>query len=256
MKERLQKILARAGHGSRRSAEALIVAGRVSVNGVVVSALGAQADPDVDRIELDGELLKLGQVHVYLAMNKPAGVLTAVTDPRGRRTVMELLPPGLPPHVFPVGRLDRDTQGLLIFTDDGELAHRLAHPRYETEKEYCALVMGAPSPQALTKLRRGVDIGGRKTAPATVEVTQPPHGHATRDGCTWLRLSIHEGRKRQVRLMCAAVGHPVRVLVRTRVGEVLLARLPTGKTRPLSRRELASLRSLVGLATAPPSTDD
>jgi 23S rRNA pseudouridine2605 synthase len=169
---------------------------------------------------------------------------------------MDLLPPALPPHVFPVGRLDRDTQGLLIFTDDGELAHRLAHPRYATEKEYCALVMGAPSPQTLARLRRGVEIQGRRTSPATVEATQPPHGHASRDGCTWLRLVIHEGRKRQVRLMCAAVGHPVRVLVRTRVGEVLLARLPTGKTRPLSKRELSSLRELVGLASAPPTADD
>jgi pseudouridine synthase len=256
MKERLQKILARAGHGSRRGAEALIVAGRVSVNGVVVSALGAQADPEVDRIELDGQPLTIEQAHVYLVMNKPAGVLTTVSDPQGRRTVMDLLPPALPPHVFPVGRLDRDTQGLLIFTDDGELAHRLAHPRYETEKEYCALVMGAPSPQTLARLRRGVEIQGRRTSPATVEATQPPHGHASRDGCTWLRLVIHEGRKRQVRLMCAAVGHPVRVLVRTRVGEVLLARLPTGKTRPLSKRELSSLRELVGLASAPPTADD
>jgi 23S rRNA pseudouridine2605 synthase len=256
MRERLQKILARAGHGSRRGAEALIVAGRVSVNGVVVSALGAQADPEVDSIELDGQPLTIEQAHVYLVMNKPAGLLTTVSDPQGRRTVMDLLPPALPPHVFPVGRLDRDTQGLLIFTDDGELAHRLAHPRYETEKEYCALVMGSPSAQALGRLRRGVEIQGRQTSPATVEATQPPHGHNSRDGCTWLRLVIHEGRKRQVRLMCAAVGHPVRVLVRTRIGEVLLARLPTGKTRPLSKRELASLRELVGLASASPGTND
>lgn len=250
MRERLQKILARAGHGSRRSAEALITAGRVTVNGARVTELGAQADPAVDLIELDGQPLRLEAPHVYLVMNKPAGLLTAVRDPRGRRTVMDLLPPDLPPHVFPVGRLDRDTEGLLIFTDDGDLAHRLAHPRYEIEKEYHALVAGTPPPRALESLRRGVDIEGRRTAPATVDVARPPYGHKPRDGHTWLRLVVHEGRKRQVRLMCAAVGHPVRALVRIRIGDVVLGRLPAGKTRPLSQHELASLRRLVDLAQA------
>lgn len=251
MRERLQKILARAGHGSRRSTEALITGGRVTVNGVRVTALGAQADPDIDRIELDGEPLRIEPARAYLVMHKPAGVLTAAHDPRGRRTVMDLLPPGLPPHVLPVGRLDRDTDGLLIFTNDGELAHRLAHPRYEIDKEYHALVAGAPSQRALASLRRGVEIEGRRTTPATVELAGPPHGHSARDGHTWLRLVIHEGRKRQVRMMCAAVGHPVRALVRTRVGDVVIGRLPAGKTRPLSQTELASLRTAVGLGSGP-----
>jgi len=248
MRERLQKILARAGHGSRRSAEALITAGRVTVNGARVTELGARADPAVDRIELDGQPLRLEAPHIYLVMNKPAGLLTAVRDPRGRRTVMELLPRDLPPHVFPVGRLDRDTEGLLLFTDDGELAHRLAHPRYEIEKEYHALVAGAPPPRALDSLRRGVEIEGGRTAPAAVDAVRPPHGHKPRDGHTWLRLVIHEGRKRQVRLMCATIGHPVRALVRTRLSDVVIGRLPAGKTRPLSQRELASLRQLIGLS--------
>ena len=248
MKERLQKILARAGHGSRRAAETLISAGRVRVNGVVVSALGAQADPDIDSIEVDGAAIALAAPHVYLAMNKPTGVVTTASDPQGRRTVMELLPTTLPPHVFPIGRLDRDTEGLLLFTSDGEFAHRMAHPRYEMDKEYFALVAGTPERAALDALRSGVVIEGKRTSPATVEGATPPQGFAGAAGHAWLRLVIHEGRKRQVRLMCAAVGHPVKTLVRTRIGGVTLARLARGKTRALSSREVAELRALVGLS--------
>jgi 23S rRNA pseudouridine2605 synthase len=248
MKERLQKILARAGYGSRRSTEVIIVAGRVTVNGVRVTELGVQADAAVDRIEVDGAPIVLEAPLVYLAMNKPYGILTTVHDPQGRRTVMDLLPPDLPPHVFPVGRLDRDTEGLLLLTNDGEFAHRLAHPRYELDKEYYALVKGVPPSAAIESLRRGVEIEGRRTFPAQVDVvTTPPYGHRPREGHAWLKLVIHEGRRRQVRLMCAAVGHPVRTLVRTRIGEVLLGRLAAGKTRPLSRREVASLKAQVGL---------
>ena len=247
MRERLQKILARAGLGSRRSSEALIAAGRISVNGRRVTELGASADPDRDVIEVDGRAVRLGTARVYLAMHKPVDAVTTAHDPQGRRTVMELLPKGLPPHVLPVGRLDRNTSGLLLFTNDGELAHRLTHPRYEMEKEYAALVRGTPSDKALTALGRGVDIGGHVTRPARVEAMRPPAGQAARDGHAWIRLVIHEGRKRQVRLMCAAVGHPVRALVRTRVGPVRLGRLAVGATRELSARELAELRRACGL---------
>ncbi len=250
MTERLQKILARAGHGSRRSAEALITSGRVTVNGARVTELGTQADAATDRIEVDGVPIAIEAPHVYLAMNKPYGILTTARDPQHRRTVMDLLPPDLPPHVFPVGRLDRDTGGLLLLTNDGGFAHRLAHPRYEIEKEYNALVMGAPGAEALRALRGGVEIEGRRTSPAQVDlISTPPYGHRPREGHTWLKLVIHEGRRRQVRLMCATVGHPVRTLVRTRIGEVLLGRLASGKTRPLSRREVASLQEQVGLAS-------
>ncbi|HEY7801136.1 MAG TPA: pseudouridine synthase [Dehalococcoidia bacterium] len=247
MKERLQKILARAGHGSRRGVETLIAEGRVRVNGERAT-IGMQADPDADVIELDGARVEVAGTDVYLALNKPAGFVTTLRDPQHRRTVMELLPPGLPAHVFPVGRLDRDTDGLLLFTNDGEFAHRLAHPRYEVEKEYAALVTGAPAAASLTALAAGVMIDGQSTKPARVELAAPPSGYEPREAHTWLRLVIHEGRKRQVRRMCAAIGHPVRTLVRTRVDGIVLARLPRGETRPLSQRELRTLRAIVGLS--------
>ncbi len=248
MKERLQKILARSGHGSRRAAEQIITDGRVRINGSVVRTLGTQADPAIDLIEVDGVTIELAATPVYLAMNKPAGVLTTVTDPEHRRTVMDILPPQLPPHVFPIGRLDRDTEGLLLFTNDGEFAHRMAHPRFEIDKEYLALVQGAPERAAMEELRTGVVLEGKRTAPADVEMARSPDGFTTPSGHAWLRLVIHEGRKRQVRLMCASVGHPVKTLVRTRIDGVTLARLARGKTRPLDASEVANLRTLVGLS--------
>jgi pseudouridine synthase len=250
MNERLQKILARAGYGSRRAAEGMITAGRVRVNGAVVTELGTQADATTDSIEVDGKAITVTTERVYLAMNKPSGIVTTARDPQRRRTVMELLPADLPPGVVPVGRLDRDTKGLLIFTNDGELAHRLAHPRYGVEKEYLALVAGRPGAEVLRRLRTGIEIEGRMTAPASVAQAGPPSSRTTPEGQTWLRLVIHEGRKRQVRLMCAAVGHPVRELVRTRVGDVELGGLPPGETRPLTGQELASLRRSLRLDRA------
>jgi pseudouridine synthase len=248
LKERLQKILARAGFGSRRACEAIIASGRVRVNGAVVRELGTRADLESDRIHVDGEPLATAAVDVVvLIMNKPAGYTTTTSDPHAERTVMQLLPQGLPPGVLPVGRLDRETSGLLVFTNDGELAHRLAHPSFETTKEYFALVRGIPDARALRHLRRGVEIDGRRTAPAAVEIAAPPPGHGTRDGSTWLRLEIHEGRKRQVRLMCAAVGHSVRDLVRTRVGPLGLGRLQPGRTRRLNAKEVAAIRRAVAL---------
>jgi pseudouridine synthase len=252
MKERLQKILARAGHGSRRSAEGLITAGRVRVNGEVVRALGAQADAATDAIDVDGKPITLAPAPVYLVMHKPARYVTTARDPQQRRTVMELLPPGTHPHVLPVGRLDRDTEGLLIFTSDGELAHRLSHPRHEMDKEYLAQVDGRPGEQALARLRAGVEVDGRRTTPAECDLGRAPFGFNECEGRTWLRIVIHEGRKRQVRRMCEAVGHPVRTLVRTRIGDVRIGRLPRGAVRPLTDAEVRSLQRAVGLAT--PST--
>jgi len=248
MKERLQKVLARGGYGSRRSSETLITAGRVHVNGAVVTELGTQVDPEIDRVEVDGEALVLPSEHVYVAMNKPRGFVTTARDPQRRRTVMELLPENLPPHVFPVGRLDRDTEGLLIFTNDGEFAHRMTHPRYQIEKEYVALVQGRPSGRTLRQLEGGVVIDGEETAPARAELATEPEGFEGRPQHTWVRLVIHEGRKRQVRRMLGAVGHEVRTLVRVRVGAVQLARLGRGKTRRLTAAEVHSLKEAVGLA--------
>lgn len=248
MNERLQKILARAGYGSRRSAEALIAAGRVRVNGHVVTEAGTKADAASDLIEVDGKRIEQATPRVYLAMHKPAGVVTTAVDPQKRRTVMALLPDGLPPHVLPVGRLDRDTEGLLLFTNDGELAHRLAHPRYRIDKEYAALVDGRPPARALAQLRRGVEIEGRMTSQAEADIMpDAPPGYRQEDGRSWLRIIIHEGRKRQIRLMCDAVGHPVRRLVRVRVGDVRLAGMRRGTVRELKPREVTALRRAVGL---------
>src|SRR5207249_2517385 len=164
---------------------------------------------DNDLVEVDGAELRRTVELAYLAMHKPHGFVTTARDPQRRRTVMELLPPDLPPHVLPVGRLDRDTEGLLLFTNDGELAHRLAHPRYAVEKEYLAQVEGTPNSAALEKLRNGVLIDDRPTEPASVELARPPEGYSVREGSSWLQLVIHEGRKRQVQIMLGDVGHPV-----------------------------------------------
>ena len=252
MKERLQKVLARAGHGSRRSAEKLIVDGRVSVNGAVVRQLGTQVD-DNDRVEVDGVELSRTVELAYLALHKPHGFVTTARDPQRRRTVMELLPPDVPPHVLPVGRLDRDTEGLLLFTNDGEMAHRLAHPRYAVEKEYLAQVEGTPNAHALEQLRKGVLIDDRPTEPATAELARSPEGYSAREGCAWVQLVIHEGRKRQVRLMLAAVGHPVVTLVRTRIDGITLAKLAKGTTRQLGATEIEQLRRLLRLEPNPTS---
>jgi pseudouridine synthase len=247
MKERLQKILARAGYGSRRSVEAVITGGRVRINGEV-AVVGVTADPETDVIEVDGVRVGITAAHVHLAMHKPAGFVTTSNDPEKRRTVMELLPESLPARVFPVGRLDRDTEGLLLFTSDGELAHQLAHPRWEIDKEYAVLVEGVPATGALDALRNGIEIDGRRTAPASAERSAAPPGHRpARADETWLRIVIHEGRKRQVRLMCAAVGHPVRRLVRVRIGDVVLGRLARGTTRKLAEEEVRSLKEKVQL---------
>ena len=248
MTERLQKLLARAGFGSRRSVEAIITAGRVRVNGQLVQQLGAKADSERDVVEVDGTRIDARVSWVYLAMNKPDGYVTTARDPQGRRTVMDLLPYGIPKHVLPIGRLDANTEGLLLFTNDGEFAHRVAHPRYTIDKEYRALVKGVPSSEAMRLLRTGLEIDGRITAPAEAAIDEPPPGYPDLEGHAWLRLVIHEGHKRQVRLMCTAVGHPVRTLVRVRIGPVILGRLARGKTRPLTRAEVSAVRESVGLA--------
>ncbi|HET7488327.1 MAG TPA: pseudouridine synthase [Acidimicrobiales bacterium] len=231
--ERLQKVLARNGFGSRRACEELIAGGRVRVNGEV-AALGRRVDTAADRVEVDGVAVGVRPDLVHYLLNKPRGVVTTASDPHGRPTVVGLVP--AEPRVFPVGRLDADTEGLLLLTNDGDLAHRLAHPSFGIEKEYLAQVQGRPSPGAVRRLREGVDLEDGRTAPARVAVV-PPDG---------LRLVIHEGRNRQVRRMCEAVGHPVVRLVRTRIGPLADRGLPPGKWRALTVDEVRSLERAAG----------
>ncbi len=226
--ERLQKVLARAGVASRRACEELIEDGRVTVNGET-ARLGRRIDVRHDRVAVDGIPVGLGPDLVHYLLHKPAGVVTTADDPQGRPTVLELVPDDV--RVFPVGRLDLDTEGLLLLTNDGELAHRLTHPSFGVDKEYLAHVRGEPSRGALRRLRQGVELDDGVTAPA--RVSQPSPGV--------LRIVIHEGRNRQVRRMCEAVGHPVERLVRTRIGPLSDRRLKPGEWRRLDQAEVRAL---------------
>lgn len=241
--ERLQKVLARAGLASRRVCEEFIADGRVTVNGSVAE-LGRRVDPVADVIEVDGALVPTAPGLVYYLLHKPAGVITTAEDTHGRATVVDLVPPE--PRVFPVGRLDADTEGLLLLTNDGELTHRLTHPSFGVEKEYLVAVEGDPSPLALRRLREGVDLDDGPTAPAK----------ATRVGAGLMRLTIHEGRNRQVRRMCEAVGHPVTRLVRTRIGPLADRRLKPGTWRALTSAEVRALAAAVSPAPSARSRHD
>ncbi|MFP5326906.1 MAG: pseudouridine synthase [Acidimicrobiia bacterium] len=226
--DRLQKVLARTGIGSRRVCEEMISEGRVRVNGDV-AILGRRVLPDSDHIEVDGVPISIKPGLVYYLLNKPQGVVTTASDPQGRRTVVELVPAD--PRVFPVGRLDSDTEGLLLMTNDGELAHRLTHPSFGVEKEYLAEVQGTPSAGDLRRLREGVNLEDGRTSPARVSTLGP----------NLLKITIHEGRNRQVRRMCETVGHPVVRLVRTRIGPVAERSLKPGQWRELTSKEVRAL---------------
>ena len=235
MEERLQKILARAGFGSRRAWEELIRDGRVAVDGKVAQ-IGQKADPDRDRITMDGKPVHVKRGHTYVALHKPRGVLSDEGDGTGRlSTARDLVP--LEGHLFPVGRLDLRSEGLILLTDDGTLAYRLTHPRFGHEKEYRALVEGEPDEATLKRWRRGVFLDGRRTAPAGVTVV----GHEK--GMAWLRVVLREGRKRQIRRVAAMLGHPVHRLIRVRIGSLRLGDLKPGKWRRLTAAEVRALRS-------------
>ena len=235
---RLQKILSAAGVASRRASERLILDGRVSVNGEVVRELGSRADPGRDDIRVDGRRIRADVRHRYIALYKPRGYVTTRQDPEGRPTVLDLLGRGVG-YIYPVGRLDYDSEGLLLLTTDGDLAEKLTHPRHEVERVYEAIVSGAPDEAALARLRHGVFIDGRRTAPAevrrgaTVKSAQPT---------TKLTISLREGRNRQVRKMCQVIGHPVRALTRVRLGSITLGRLRPGEWRELGAAEIATLK--------------
>lgn len=233
--ERLQKVLARVGLGSRRLCEELIEDGRVAVNGEV-AVLGRRVEVDVDLIEVDGAPIGVRPGLVHYLLNKPAGVITTAADPQGRPTVVSLVPPE--PRVFPVGRLDLDTEGLLLLTNDGELANRIAHPSHGVEKEYLAEVAVEPTRAVLRRLREGIDLDDGRTAPAQASLVAP----------TLVKLVIHEGRNRQVRRMLDAVGHPVVRLIRTRIGPLADRHLPPGEWRELTPAELRQMEAAVAKA--------
>ena len=232
MKERLQKILSSGGVCSRRTAEEYLRQGRVAVNGVA-AALGDKADPDVDTITLDGRPVAAPSRRTYLMLNKPRGYVTTLSDERGRKTVAELVE-DCGARVWPVGRLDLDSEGLLLLTDDGALTDRLIHPRHEVEKEYLVWVTGEVTPETLAKLAAPMTLDGQRLRPARV----------ARRGESALSVTIHEGKNRQVRRMCAAVGLKVTRLKRIREGTLQLGRLPVGSWRALTEEEVEQLRRL------------
>jgi pseudouridine synthase len=238
--ERLQKVLAQAGVASRRACEELIRQGRVQVNRQVVTELGTKVDPNLDEISVDGRPISGPAKKVYLILNKPPGYISTVHDPWGRPTVLDLIPHQ--ERLYPVGRLDAESEGLLLLTNDGGLTHRLTHPRYEHEKEYLALVKGRPKDAILSQLRRGVGLEEGRTAPAEVSRVSRKEGLETPPNTTWLRIVVREGRKRQIRRMCAAVGHPIQRLIRVRMGPIELGDLPVGGYRPLLMKEVRRLR--------------
>jgi pseudouridine synthase len=239
--ERIQKILARAGVASRRKAEELITAGRVTVNGRVPT-LGEKADAASDAIKVDGKRVHLALRRRYLLLNKPKGYVTAVSDPEGRPTVLDLVPPQFRKALVPVGRLDFQTEGLLLLTDDGEFALRLSHPRYGCKKTYAVKVKGTPEDALLDKLRAGVVVDGKRTSPCVVRARRPAAGGREGEaGNSWWTVELFEGRTRQIREMFLRIGHPVQKLRRVAIGRLEDPRLPLGAVRELDEREVAML---------------
>jgi len=235
---RLQKYLAECGVASRRASETLIAEGRVSINGVTAT-LGQSVDPATDRVAVDGRRLGADE-KVYIVLNKPRNVVTTARDTHGRRTVLDCVHSS-DARLFPVGRLDFDVEGVLLLTNDGELAFRLIHPKFGIEKEYLAWVRGKMEPAAAARLERGVELEDGPTAPAKVNVLE------TRSGNSLVRLIIHEGRKREVKRMCDAVGHPVQTLRRITFAGVEVNGMRPGEWRNLTEGEVAGLKTLVGL---------
>jgi 23S rRNA pseudouridine2605 synthase len=235
---RLQKILSASGIASRRASEQMILEGRVMVNGKTVLELGTKADPEKDSIKVDGRKIKTDVIQQrYIVLYKPKGYVTTRRDPEGRRTVMDLIGEGA--YIYPVGRLDYDSEGLLLMVTDGELAARLMHPRHEVDKVYEVIVAGTPDARDIEKLRKGVHIEGGRTSPAEVHVENTVRGPRP---TTMLTITIKEGRNRQIRKMCSAVGLPVRDLRRVRMGPIGLGRLKPGQWRDLTPEEVRRLK--------------
>jgi len=234
---RLQKFLSMAGVASRRAAEELISQKRVKVNGVTVTKPGIKVDTEKDTVEVDGKVCKLKNTYVYIMLNKPKGYITTLYDPFGRPTILDLVK-GLKTRVFPVGRLDKDTEGLLLLTNDGELAYKLTHPKHGIEKTYIVKVKGKVSKKAVNVLQKGVILEEGKTSPAKVRILKRGIDF------TLLEMKIHEGKKRQIRRMCEKVGHPVIELKRVKIGELTLKGLKAGEWRYLTNKEMEYLKNL------------
>ena len=239
--ERLQKILSQAGVASRRASEQLMLDGRVTVNGVTIFELGTKADPAADDIRVDGRRIKLAERPRYVLLNKPRGYVTTRSDPQRRPTVIDLVQ-GVREYVYPVGRLDYDTEGLLLLTNDGDLAARLTHPSHEVPRVYEVRVLGIPDEHDLQRLSRGLVIEGRRTAPADVHLKPPRRD----DEEATLVITLREGRNRQVRDMCDAIGHPVEHLRRVAIGPLRDPRLKPGHWRELTAEEVARLKKAAG----------
>ena len=241
MQSRLQKILSTAGIASRRAAEEYITQGRVTVNGETVTELGTKADPETDDIRVDGRRVKTPARRRYILLYKPKGYITTRSDPERRPTVLDLLTTGgVRDYVYPVGRLDYDSEGLLLLTSDGELADKLTHPRHGVGREYHVRVRGVPDEKALARLRKGISLDGERTAPATVELHKVIDRERGTDAI--LSMVIYEGRNRQVRRMCEAVGHPVSRLKRVRIGPITDDHIRPGEFRDLTDEEVAALK--------------
>jgi 23S rRNA pseudouridine2605 synthase len=249
--QRLQKIISQAGLASRRAAEKLIADGRVTVNGTTISEMGTKADPARDDIRVDGRRIKAAARLRYILLYKPAGFVTTRSDPERRRTVIDLLV-GVREYVYPVGRLDYDTEGLLLLTNDGDLAAKLTHPRHGVERTYEARVAGMPDSDAIDRLRRGIPLDGRRTLPADVSLLNK--GRTDREGV--LAITIREGRNRQVRRMCEAVGHPVRKLIRVGIGPLSDRGLRPGSWRDLTAQELRVLKQTAAWEAPKPGTPE
>ncbi len=237
---RLQKVLAQAGVASRRASEELIAEGRVEVNGKIVTEMGTRVDPERDQIRVDGARIPSARKHVYLIFNKPRGVVSTMDDPQGRPTLTDFIP-ARTPRVYHVGRLDTDTEGLLLLTNDGEFAHRLSHPSYEVKKTYVAEVEGFLDNKTLRALGKTTVLEDGPVTPDKVKLVMRS------DPKSLVELTVHEGRNRLVRRLMDSCGHPVRKLSRTRFGSVHVGQLAVGQMRPLTRDELGSLLDLVGM---------
>jgi 23S rRNA pseudouridine2605 synthase len=249
MLERLQKIIAHAGYASRREAEAMMRAGRITLNGRVVTELGTRADPDRDHIKVDGKLITRAEEHRYIIIYKPKEVMTTVEDPQGRRTVIDLVR-GVRERIYPVGRLDYHSEGLVLLTNDGELAYKVSHPKHGSVKTYNVKVRGVPEERIIDKLRRGITIDGKRTLPCDITPIKTT-GKTADEGNSWWEVKLREGRTQQIRKMFQAVGHPVSKLKRVAIGPIFDPKLTPGVWRELTKHEVKLLATLKDVPVKP-----